>query len=80
MKVYVVIIEEKEGRSGLNVLTDLFQCYSSFDKAKKAIFDKVQPISYNRSVRVTDRKDIFEITDKDGNHIQTLRIVDLFVQ
>lgn len=80
MKVYVVIITEKDGQKGMDKLTSVFECYSTFEKAKQTIFDKIKPFAYCRKVKETDRKNVFEITDEQGKHIQTLAIVDLFVQ
>lgn len=79
MKVYVVVITEKDGKD-MYELTSFYDCYSTFDKARRSIFDKVEPFAYCRKIKETDMKNVFEITDEQGKHLQTLRIVDLFVQ
>ncbi len=72
-KVFIIAVKET------NLLCSTFAAYDSFEKAKKSIFESAKNYP-DRKVLETNRKNEFDIVDKDCIYVHTLRIVDLWLR
>jgi hypothetical protein len=72
-KVYIIAIKEND------LLCSLFECYDSFELAKKSIYRSAKNYP-NRKVLETNMKNEFDIVDNDCIHIHTLKIIDLWLR
>ena len=72
-KVYIIAIKES------NLLCSTFECYDSFELAKKSIYRAAKNYS-DRKVLETNVKNEFDIVDKDLIYVHTLKIVDLWLR
>ena len=72
-KVYIIAIKET------NLLCSIFECYKSFELAKKSIYRAAKNYP-DRKVLETERKNEFDIVDKDNIHVHTLKIIDLWLR
>jgi hypothetical protein len=72
-KVYIIAIKES------NLLCSTFECYDSFELAKKSIYRAAKNYP-DRKVLETNMKNEFDIVDKDCIHIHTLKIIDLWLR
>ena len=72
-KVFIIAVKET------NLLCSTYEAYDSFEKAKKSIFESAKNYP-DRKVLETNRKNEFDIVDKDCIYVHTLRIVDLWLR
>lgn len=72
-KVFIIAVKET------NLLCSTFAAYDSFEKAKKSIFESAKNYP-DRKVLKTNRKNEFDIVDKDCIYVHTLRIIDLWLR
>lgn len=72
-KVYIIAIKES------NLLCSTFECYDSFELAKKSIYRSAKNFP-DRKVLETNKKNEFDIVDKDLIYVHTLKIVDLWLR
>lgn len=72
-KIYLIVIKDT------GMLTGRYECYDSFEKAKKRIEDDLSHWKHERELRETKMKNEFEVWDKEGKYRHTLQIVDLWV-
>ena len=71
-KVYIIAVKET------NLLCSTFECYASFELAKKSIFDSAKAFPDGK-VMVTNMKNEFDIV-RNGHYVHTLKIVDLWLR
>lgn len=72
-KVFIIAVKEN------SLLCSLFECYDSFELAKKSIYRAAKNYP-NRKVLETNMKNEFDIVDNECIHVQTLKIIDLWLR